>query len=206
MKKASRSHFSSPPRFYALPFEQPLEEVGAPARAVGGTEKVLQAVRRRTLSGHGREADDAVRVGVGVERGGFFREGAGRFGELHRLVPLGRPAVADEAGDGDVERRGEGAAGVLGVGGVAVEEPLRGIVRLRLRQAVRVFFLCHLLPTLQVEGDFDESSISDLQRFIERANGLVEFGRGAEGPDCWKVCLFIREYNGSVIIEPCAGM
>lgn len=89
----------------------------------------------RTLTGDRREADDAVLVGKRVE--------------LVRL--LVGPSVADQAREGDVQR-------LLGAKYVALEEPLGGILGVRLGEAVRVLLLGDLLPVSEVEGDLVQGS------------------------------------------------
>jgi len=84
--------------------EQVGERLRVPVGGVGRGEEIGEAVGRRALAAQGGDADDAVGVGVRVEGVGL----------------LVGPAVAEEAGDGDVE------GGVGGAGGT-IREPLRRV-------------------------------------------------------------------------------
>ena len=97
--------------------------------AEGGGEELAQAGGGGLLAVERRKADDAVFVGEGFQAVGA--EG-GAIGEA--AAGLARPAVAEQAGDGDVEWLG-------GARRMAVEEPLCWVVAIGLGQAVGVFFL-----------------------------------------------------------------
>jgi hypothetical protein len=108
--------------------------------AEGGGQQVTQAGGGGLFAVDGREADDAVGVGeafeaVGIERGAIRKTAAG----------LARPAVAQQAGERDVER-------LLGAFRVAVEKPLRRVAGIGFGQAVRVFLGGDALPVAEVEG------------------------------------------------------
>ena len=78
----------------------------------------------------------------------------GLIGEAHPGIKFRGPAVTEQATDGDLEDGGR-----LGLGGVAVEEPLGGVVGLGFGKTVGVFLSGDLLPVFEVERDFHESCI-----------------------------------------------
>ena len=121
--------------------------------AEGGGEELAQAGGSGLLAVERREADDTVFVGEGFQAVGAE---SGAIGEA--AAGLARPAVAEQASDGDVERLG-------GACRMAVEEPLRRVVAVRLGQAVGVFFGGDFLPVGEVEGDFDQSRVGDTSSF-----------------------------------------
>ena len=123
--------------------QQLVEHGGLPAAGLhglpGGNQQLEQAVMRGRLAAHRGQADDAVVVGVLGQHFAAGNPGAGLVGQFHRRVGLGRPAVAGQAGDGDLQRVGGGLR-------VAVEQPLGGVVGVRLGQAVGVALGGDLLP------------------------------------------------------------
>ena len=157
--------------------------------AEGGGEELAQAGSGGLLAVERWEADDAVFVGEGFQPIGA--EG-GAIGEA--AAGLARPAVAEQAGDGDVERLG-------GACRMAVEEPLRRVVAVRLGQAVGVFLGGDFLPVGEVEGDFDEGSVRDIHLLVEFSNLALELIGGAEAPDGNYVgCVIWNNYPGIIVV------
>ena len=81
-----------------------------PLLAVGGGEQAPQAVGRRRFAGRGLKAHDAVRVGEAVKLPAPLNP-LSRLGRQTQLrvqlrVQLRRPAVAEQARDGDLEHSG----------------------------------------------------------------------------------------------------
>ena len=111
-------------------------------------QQLEQAVMRGRLAAHRGQADDAVVVGVLGQFLAACNPCAGLVGQLHRRVGFGRPAVAGQASDGDLQRVGGGL-------GVAVEQPLRGVVGVGLGQAVGVALGGDLLPVGEVETNLE---------------------------------------------------
>ena len=95
--------------------------------AEGGSEELTQASSGGLLAVERRQADKTVFVGEGFQAVGAKGRAIGKA-----AAGLARPAVAEQAGDGDVERLG-------GARRMAVEEPLRRVVGIGLGQAVGVF-------------------------------------------------------------------
>ena len=91
----------------------------------GGNQQLEQAVMRGRLAAHRGQADDAIVVSVSSELLAAGNPGAGLVGQFHRRVGLGRPAVAGQAGDGDLQSISRGLR-------VAVEKPLGRVVGVRL--------------------------------------------------------------------------
>ena len=69
--------------------EEAVKERRGPGVAVGAGEEGPQALRGRALAAHRHERDEAIGIGQLVERVGL----------------LVRPAIAEQAGDGHLERR-----------------------------------------------------------------------------------------------------
>ena len=116
-----------------------VEHCWRPFLAVGGGEELLEAFGRGAFAAQGREADDAVLVGEGFQPVRAERRAVGEF-----RAGLAGPAVAEQPGDGDLQR-------VIRAARVAVEKPLCRVVRMRLRQALRVFLGGDSLPMGEVE-------------------------------------------------------
>ena len=137
----------------------------------GGDEQGQQAVVGGRLAAHRGQADDAVVIHMAGQGLAARDPGAGLVGEFHLGVGLGRPAVAQEAGDGDLQRVGGGL-------GVAVEEPLGGVVGIGLGQSVGVAFGGDLLPAFTVKGNLDQGRVGDLERLLvnlsNRARIVIE--------------------------------
>lgn len=127
--------------------QQVIEHGGLPFVAISGGEKLLEAFGRGAFAAQGREADDAVLVGEGFQP---VRPESRAVREFR--AGLARPAVAEQPGDGDLQR-------VVRAARLAVEKPLRRVVRMRLRQAVRVSFGGDSLPVGEVEGDFSKRCV-----------------------------------------------
>ena len=85
--------------------------------------------------------------------------------------------------------------------GVAVEQPLRGVVGVGLGQAVGVALGGDLLPVGEVEGDFDQRGVGDVQLLVDAANGFVVFGGGAEAPDGGEVGGVVRHDWGTANVK-----
>ena len=150
--------------------------------AEGRSEELTQAGGGGLLAVERREADDAVFVGEGFQPVGA--EG-GAIGEA--AAGLARPAVAEQAGHGDVERLG-------GALRMAVEEPLRRVVAVRLGQAVWVFLGGDFLPVGEVEGDFDKVCIRNLQLLIEFVLTSLKSRRGTKAQIAGRMsCLFAEQ-------------
>ena len=150
--------------------EQFGERVVRPGLAIGGGQQVEQAIGRRRLSPYRREADDAVRVGIAGQALAARDPFALLVGQLHLRVEFGRPAVPEEAGDGDLQHARVVAQPAVSrpllllipddrTTGVAVEDPLGGIVAVGHGKSVGIFLLGDFGPTFQVEGDFDQGFI-----------------------------------------------
>ena len=122
--------------------------------AEGDGEELAQAGGGGLFAVERREADDAVFVGEGFQAVGAK---SGAIGEA--AAGLARPAVAEQAGNGDVERLG-------GAGRMAVEQPLGRVVAVRLGQAVGIFLGGDFLPVVEVEGDFDQRGVGDTDLLV----------------------------------------
>ena len=120
---------------------------GQPGIAPGGGAEGAQAVGEGAFAEHGDQGEQAVGIGFG-QGGGFGDAGAGFGREAHGGVGLGRPAIAGEAGEGDVQ-----FCPGIGVARVAMEQPLGGVVGIGFGQAVGVFFRGDLLPVGEVERE-----------------------------------------------------
>ncbi len=110
-----------------------------PGIAVGGGQQVQQTVGRRSLSAHRRDADDAVIIGVARQGRAALDPFALLVSQFHVRVQFGRPAVAEEAGSGDLES-------IPTISGVTMEDPLRGILGAWFWQTLRVSIFCNRLP------------------------------------------------------------
>ena len=95
-----------------------------------------------------KNADERA-VGAKRPRRRGFASVGGRFPSVHRAP------IAQQPGHGHLQR-------VDRAGGVALEEPLRRVVRVGIGQAVGVLFVGDFLPVVEVEGDFRKRCISDL--------------------------------------------
>ncbi len=131
-----------------------------PFRPEGGSQDLTQPLGGGRLAPRGGDGDDAVLVGQRIE--------------VVRLL-IG-PAVAEQPGHGDLERVGRAVR-------VALEEPLGRVVAVGFGEAVRVFLGGDLLPAFEVERDFDERGVGDVQLLVDSANGGVELGGLAKAPD-----------------------
>ena len=85
--------------------------------------------------------------------------------------------------------------------GVAVEDPLCGVVGIGFGETVGVAFGGDLGPVVEVEGDFDESGVGDIQLLVEFANRHGIFGRGAEGPDGREVVWGKGDNRCRIVVE-----
>lgn len=89
------------------------------------------------------------------------------------MVQLRWPAMSEEAPNGHLEdgcvNASTPVAGSFGLfvpdhatTWVAVEDPLGGVVGIRLGEAVGVLVDRNLLPMIEVEGDLDERGVGDV--------------------------------------------
>ncbi|MGI6304246.1 MAG: hypothetical protein ACOX52_24825 [Verrucomicrobiota bacterium] len=110
---------------------------------IGGGQQVQQPVGRRDLPTHRRDADDTVTIGIAGQARAAVDPRALLVGQLHVGIELRRPAVTEEACDRDLQHAGVSAQrAVRGpllpivpdhrATGMPVEDPLGGIVRVRL--------------------------------------------------------------------------
>ena len=145
--------------------QQLVEDGGFPTAGLDGFPGVDQQRQQALVGGffaaHRGQAGDAVVVNVVGECFAPGDPGAGFVGELHLLLPsptgrgvggegaFSRPAIAQQAGDSDLQRVNRGLR-------VTVKNPLGRVVGVGLRQAVGIAFGGDLLPVGEVEGDFDE--------------------------------------------------
>jgi hypothetical protein len=97
------------------------EQVAFVEWAEGGSEQAAQAGGGGLFAVQRRQADDAVGVGVGFQAVRAERRAVGEFG-----TGLARPAVAEQPGDGDLQR-------IIRAFWMAVEQPLCGVVGARFR-------------------------------------------------------------------------
>ena len=74
------------------------------------------------------------------------------------------PAVAEQPGDGDLERVGRALR-------VALEEPLGRVVAVGFGEAVGVLLGGDVLPAFEVEGNLDERGVSDIHFGIDATHG-----------------------------------
>ena len=92
------------------------------------------------------------------------------FIRVHPWFQLGRPAVAEQAGDGDLKHGLIGAQRAMRgpfalfvpdhrAAGMAVEDPLGRVVGVGLGEAVRVFFGGDLTPVVGIERNAFKSGI-----------------------------------------------
>ena len=72
---------------------------------------------------------------------------------------------------------------LLGALRVAVEKPLGRVVAVGLGQTVGVFLGGDFLPVLEVEGDFDESSVCDIKLLVNFSYCFVVIGRSTITPN-----------------------
>ena len=82
-----------------------------------------------------------------------------------------------------------------------MEDPLGGVVGIGFREAVRVLIGGDLFPVFDVEGDFDEGGVGDLQRLIDFAYRGSVLGGGAEAPDGGQAGDVIGDYDCYVLME-----
>jgi hypothetical protein len=156
-----------------------LPRVAPPPRLApeGGGEEAAQAIGGGGLGAEGRQADDAVVVGVVGQLGAAVDQRAGLGGEPHLLVELGRPAVADEPGDADLQRRVR-----LGPLRTPVEEPLRRVVRLRLGEPVGVLLRRDPLPMIAIVSNTEEGAVCDTELLVKCPNVFCELIGSAIAP------------------------
>ena len=116
-----------------------------PSIVVGGREHGLQSFDRWPFAAYRWDADDAVRVRQGEERFAGAYPLALFGGQFHVRILFGGPAVAEQAGQGDLQYRAIDAEHTLGrslveavpldgAARMAVEDPLRGGVRVGARE------------------------------------------------------------------------
>jgi hypothetical protein len=120
--------------------------------------------------------EQPIHIGVG-ERGGFGDAGASFGREAHVGIGLGWPAIAGEAGEGNVEF-GAGP----GVARMPVEQPLRWVIGIGLGQTIREFLGSNFLPIHAVERDFDQGSVGYFQRLVNPTNRIQVIGRRTKCP------------------------
>ena len=129
--------------------EELSEHAVVPVVAEGGCQQCEEAVAGGGLGAYGRDADDAVLVGVGKQLLATLHPFALLAGELHFGILLRGPAVPEKAGDRDLQYGGVGAERAVGgplagfvpdhrAAGVAVEDPLGGVVGVGEGKAVGV--------------------------------------------------------------------
>ena len=145
--------------------QQLIQHGGRPIFPVGRGEELLEAFGRGAFAAQRRQADDAVLVGEGFQPVRAERRAVGEF-----RAGLARPAVAEQPGDRDLQR-------VIRSARMSVEKPLRRVVRMRLRQAVRVFLGGDSLPVDEVERNFRQRLICDLDRLVNSSDVSVEIRR-----------------------------
>ena len=75
---------------------------------------------------------------------------------------------------------------------MAVEYPLGRIIGVGFGQAVGVFFLCDFCPVVEVERDFDQRGVGDIQLLVNAPHLFVVFRRRTEAPDGGDVARIIR--------------
>jgi len=119
-----------------------------PVGAKRDGEQFAEAVGGGALTACGRQTDDAVFIGEGLQRIAAGNPLASLIGEAHLGVEFRGPSVAEQAANGDLE---DGSR--LGLTRVAVKEPLRGIVRLRFGETVWVLLGRDLAPFSNWKAD-----------------------------------------------------
>ena len=112
------------------------------------------------LSRHWGQAHDAVDVGV----------------TRKVVVFVLRPAVAEETGDCHLQGGG-------GADRVALEQPLRRVVGVRLWETVRVLLVGDLLPVGEIEGHLCDGVVCDVEGWADAAESSLEIGGLTECPD-----------------------
>ena len=86
--------------------EQLGQDAVVPVVAVGGVQQLQQSFVRRPLAAHRGDTDDAVFILEGIKRLRLLDPCALLVGQLHVWVVFRRPAIAEQAGDGDLQHRG----------------------------------------------------------------------------------------------------
>ena len=132
---------------------------GFPTAGLDGFPGVDQQRQQALVGGlfttHRRQTGDAVIINMMGEHFTTGDPGAGFVGQLHLIIAFSGPAIAQQAGDSDLQRVGRGLR-------VTVKDPLGRVVGVGLRQAVGVAFGGDLLPVGEVEGNFDEGGVGDI--------------------------------------------
>ena len=64
---------------------------------------------------------------------------------------------------------------------MAVEDPLSGIIGIRMGEAVGVMLHGDPVPVIEVEWNLDQGCIGNVQLLIDSPNCFVVFWRGTEG-------------------------
>ena len=126
-----------------------------PVAAEGFGEQRTQAIHGCRFAAHGRQADDAVVVDQAVEFLAACDPVTRLVREFHLGIRFRRPAVAEQTGDGNLQR-------ISGGFRVAVENPLRRVVGIGFGQAVGVAFGGDVLPVGEVEGTLTSVSLVTL--------------------------------------------
>jgi len=87
--------------------------------------------------------------------------GAGLDGHAHLRIALRRPAIP-----GETSERYMQFGARFGIARMAVEQPLRWIIGIRVRQAVRVFLGSDLLPMREIERRFDQYAVVGFRAWL----------------------------------------
>ena len=114
--------------------------------------------------------------------------------QLHLRIQLGGPAVSQQTRNSDLER-------LLALRRVAVEDPLRGVVRVWLGETVRILLLCYLAPVVEVEWDLHESGVGYVQLLVDPAHGFVVLGRRAESTRWQQVASALYGTSGVQLLS-----
>ncbi len=167
--------------------EQAGEHAVAPGVAERGSQKLQDPLLGGRLAPHRGDADDAVAIREGMQGPATPDPLALLVGQLHARALFGGPAVARQAGDGDLKHGGIGAERAVGgplpglvpdhrSAGVAVEDPLGGIVGVGAGEAVRIFSPGCFGPVVEIEGNLRQRGVGDLERLVDAPYHVVVFG------------------------------
>ena len=171
----------------AGPREQLVEHAVVPGVAEGGGQQFEQPLAGGRLAPHRGNADDAVLVRPGSQPRATPRPFALLVGQFHTGILFCGPAIAEQARGGGLQYGEVSAELSLGSpllcsvpddrpAGVAVKDPLGGIVGVGTGEAVGVPFAGDSGPMFEVEGDLDQRRIGHVEFLIDAPHRLVVFG------------------------------
>ena len=72
---------------------------------------------------------------------------------------------------------------------------------LGLGEAVGVLFFSDFAPVVEIEGNFNQSCISDIKFLVNASHSFVVFGRRAKAPKCRQVRVLFGDDHRCVVVE-----